>query len=210
VDKPAEEVVAPPVVVPGIHRRLYDWVLSWAESRWGTVALFGLSFAESSFFPVPPDPLLMALGLGKRSRSLYYAFVCSVASVLGGILGYIVGAYLWDAVRDICFTYLFRPDQFESVRVAYDTYNFWVVFTAGFTPIPFKVFTITGGVFGINFAVFVLASAIGRSARFFLVAGLIYRFGAPIRRFIDRYFNLLSILFVVLLVGGALVVRYVL
>ena len=191
-------------------RALYDWVLSWGESKHGQVALFFLSMAEASFFPIPPDPLLMALALGKRVRSFFYAFVCSTGSVLGAVLGYLIGAFLWDSVRDFCFTYLFSRADFAKVAELYDRYDFWIVFAAAFTPIPFKVFTVTGGVFGINFPVFLIASAVGRSARFFLVAGLLFKFGPPIRSFIDRYFNLLSIVFVVLLIAGFVLFKFVL
>jgi membrane protein YqaA with SNARE-associated domain len=152
----------------------------------------------------------MALALGKRSRSFFYALVCSLASVLGGMLGYVIGAFMWEVVRGFCFTYLFPEATFQYVGSLYEQYNFWVVFTAGFTPIPFKVITISGGVFGISFPVFVVASAISRSARFFLVAGLISVLGGSIRRFIDRYFDLLSIIFVVLLVLGFVVFKFVL
>ena len=197
---------------PGIVRRLYDWVLHWADTPFGGPALFLNAFAESSFFPVPPDPLLMALSLGKPRRALHYAFYCSVASVLGGLLGFWIGAVIWHLVRDLFFTYVpgFDQEVFDRVQQLYRENDFWVVFTAGFTPIPYKVITIGAGVFGVNLPVFILASVISRSARFFLVAGLIRLFGPPIKSFIDRYFNLLTILFMVLLVGGFLVIKYVL
>ena len=194
---------------PGIHRRLYDWVLSWAETPWGGVALFVFSFAESSFFPIPPDPLLMALALGKRVKSFFYAFICTAASVLGGVLGYVIGAFVWDQLQNFCFTYLFTKATFDDVSAWYEEYEFLVVFTAGFTPIPFKVITIAGGVCGINFWIFLLASTVGRAARFYLVAGLIRLFGEPIRTFIDRYFNLLTIAFVVLFIIGFVFFKYV-
>lgn len=209
---PSDNAPAPADVKskPGIHRRLYDWILSWAESRWGTVALFVLSFAESSFFPIPPDPLLIALALGNRLRSFFYAFICSLSSVLGGIAGYLIGAFLWHQMADLFFTYVFSESAFNDVQVLYEKYNFWVVFTAGFTPVPYKIITITGGVFGINFLVFLTASVISRSARFFLVAGLIRLYGEPVKNFIDRYFNLLSVLFVLLLVLGFFIINYAL
>jgi membrane protein YqaA with SNARE-associated domain len=197
---------------PGIIRRLYDWVLHWADTPYGGPALFLNSFAESSFFPIPPDPLLMALSLGKPRRALRYALYCSVASVLGGLLGFWIGAAIWHLVRDLFFSYIpgFDQEIFDRVQQLYRENDFWVVFTAGFTPIPYKVITIGAGVFGVNLPVFILASVISRSARFFLVAGLIRLFGQPIKSFIDRYFNLLTILFMVLLVGGFLVIKYLL
>jgi len=197
---------------PGLLRRLYDWVLHWAETPYGTPALFVNSFAESSFFPVPPDPLLIALCIGEPRKSFRFAFWCSLASVLGGAAGYWLGATLWEAVGDYFFRYVpsFTPQAFAHVGDLYDQYNFWVVFTAGFTPIPYKLITIGAGVFNINFAIFFLASILSRSARFFLVAALIRRFGPRIRDFIDRYFNLLTIIFILLLIGGFVLFKYVL
>lgn len=196
----------------GIVRRLYDWVLHWAETRYGSAALFVNALAESSFFPIPPDPLLIALCIGQPRKALRFAFWCSLASVLGGIIGYWIGSALWAVVGDWFYRWVpsFTPQSFEHVRALYDRYDFWVVFTAGFSPIPYKLITIGAGVFAVNFPVFIVASVISRSARFFMVALLIRRFGPPIRDFIDRYFNLLSVVFVVLLVGGFMLFKYVL
>lgn len=195
-----------------LFRRLYDWVLHWAETRYGTPALGMLAFAESSFFPVPPDPLLMALSLSKPPRALFYAAVCSVCSVVGGLFGYAIGYGAWAAVGDFFFNHLgpigFTPENFATVQQRYEANAFLAVFAAGFTPIPYKVFTVAAGVFSISIGPFFLASAISRSARFFTVAGLIFFFGPPIKRFIDRYFNLLTAVFFALLVGGFLVVKY--
>jgi len=194
-----------------VFRRLYDWVLHWANTPYGTPALFLLAVAESSVFPVPPDVLLIALSISLPHRSRYYAAVCSAGSVVGGIIGYLLGWGFWAMLADFFYAYIpgFTPELFARVQELYATHDFWVVFAAGFTPIPYKVITIAAGVFLINFPVFVLASIIGRSARFFLVAELIRRFGSGIRSFVDRYFNLLSILFLLLLIGGFLVVKYV-
>jgi membrane protein YqaA with SNARE-associated domain len=194
---------------PNWVRRLYDWVLHWAETPHGTTALFVLAFAESSFFPIPPDPLLIALCLGLARRSLRFAAVATLASVVGGMVGYAIGAGAWAAVGGWFFTYVpgVTPDSFARVQGLYARYDFWAVFLAGLTPIPYKVFTLSSGVFGINFGVFVLASVLSRGLRFFAVAGLIYRFGPPIARFIDRYFDLLAWAFGILLVGGFLVVK---
>ncbi len=195
----------------GIVRKLYDWVLHWAETPYGVPALFILAFAESSFFPVPPDILLIPLAISKPKKALKFALVCSIASILGGMLGYYIGWGLWSVVQDWFFQYVpgFTHHNFELVQAKYNAWNFWVVFTAGFTPIPYKLITISAGVFKINFAIFVLASAVSRSARFFLVSGLIYIFGEKIKKFIDKYFNLLAIAFVVLLFLGFAVVKLV-
>ncbi len=197
---------------PGIVRRIYDWVLAWADHPGGVWALFTLSFAESSFFPVPPDVLLIALCIGKPKRSLWFATVCSIGSIVGGIAGYLIGAGLWQIVSPYFYAFVpgLTPDAFARVQGLYDTWNFWIVFTAGFTPLPYKLFTISAGVFGISFPMFLIASAISRSARFFLVAGLIQKFGPSIKGFIDRYFNLLAIGFTVLLVGGFAVAKLLL
>jgi membrane protein YqaA with SNARE-associated domain len=193
-------------------RRLYDWVLHWADTRYGAPALFALAAAESSFFPIPPDPLLIALCLGAPGLSLRFALNCTAASVLGGMVGYGIGAGAWHLLQDWFFAYVpgFGPEVFERVQGLYSRYDFWAVFLAGLTPIPYKVFTLAAGVFSINFPVFVLASALSRGLRFFILAGLIYRFGVPIKTFIDRYFNLLAWAFGLLLVGGFLVIELVL
>jgi membrane protein YqaA with SNARE-associated domain len=191
-------------------RQLYDWVLQWAATPYGIWALAVLAFTESSFFPVPPDVLLMALCLGAPKRALWFAAVSAVASVLGGAFGYVIGAFLWDQVSGFFLGYVFRQELFDLVATQYQENAFWAVFTAGLTPIPYKVFTTAAGVFRIDFGEFILASAFSRSMRFFAVAGLIYYFGPPVRIFIDKYFNLLSIAFVVLLIGGFAIVRWML
>jgi membrane protein YqaA with SNARE-associated domain len=190
-------------------RRLYDWVLSWAETPYAVPALFVLAFAESSFFPIPPDVLLIALAISVPTRALYYALVCSVGSVLGGMLGYLIGYQFMELIGIHIVELYGFTSQWEYVKVLYDQWAALAVFVAGFSPVPYKVFTIAGGACKINFPVFVLASAVSRSARFFIVAVLIYYFGAPIRSFIDRYFNLLAIVFTVLLVGGFILIKYV-
>lgn len=187
-----------------IHRRLYIWVLSWAHRKHSTTALFLLAFAESSFFPIPPDVLQIALTLERRNRAFFYATVSAIGSVVGGCFGYLIGWGLWDVVSDLFFSYIpgFTPELYDKVHGWYDQYNFWIIFIAAFTPIPYKIFTITAGVFGIFFPMFVIASAVGRAGRFFLVALLLWKYGPPIRTFIDRYFNMICIAIAVLLVGG--------
>ena len=197
-------------------RRLYDWVLHWADTKYGIPAVFLLAFAESSFFPIPPDVLLIALALGARSKALRFALVCSAASILGGIVGYGIGYFSWwngaesySVVAMFFFNHIpgFSEEVFINIQKKYEIYNFLIVFTAGFTPIPFKIITISAGAFSVNFPMFLLASTISRSARFFLVALLIRQFGEPITAFIDKYFNILSIIFTILLIGGFLVLK---
>jgi membrane protein YqaA with SNARE-associated domain len=197
---------------PGWLRRLYDWVLHWAETPHGITALFLLAMAESSFFPIPPDPLLIALCLGASRRSLKFAGVATLASVVGGIVGYGIGAGGWTLMEGWFFAYVpgVSPESFARVQGLYDRYDFWAIFLAGLTPIPYKVFTLSAGVFNINFGVFLLASVLSRGLRFFAVAALIYRFGPPIARFIDRYFDRLAWAFGILLVGGFVMIELLL
>ncbi len=190
-------------------RQLYDWVLGWADSRYGTTTLAGLSFCESFFFPVPPDPLLMALSLSKPRRAYYFAAVCSLASVAGGIVGYYIGLVFFEVAGEPILRFYGAVDKYLLVQSYFRDYDAWAIGIAGFTPIPYKVFTISAGAFQISFLVFVFASAVSRSARFFIVAGLIRKFGTPIRHFIDRYFNILTIVFAVLLLGGFFALRWV-
>ena len=195
-----------------LHRRLYDWTLAWAYRPTAAVALFVMSFAESSFFPVPPDVLLMPLALGNPRRWFRYALLCSIASVLGAMAGYLIGLGVWELISPYVFRWLawtgLTPEGFRKVAELYERWNFWAVFTAGFTPIPFKLFTISGGICKINFAIFVLASVVSRSARFFLVAGLCRIFGPKITPFIDKYFNWLALLFTALLIGGFVALKW--
>ena len=199
-----------------IVKRLYDWMLSWGDSRWGALALFLFAFAESSFFPIPPDVLLIALCLGAVARSFRFAAICTAGSILGAMVGYAIGYFVWQnaageytALAHFFFNHVFSVEAFEKVGALYDQYNFWIVFTAGFTPLPYKLFTISGGLFHINFVMFIIASIISRGLRFFLIAGLIWKFGAPIKVFIDKYFNLLAIAFTVLLIGSFVLIGYI-
>lgn len=195
-----------------IIRRLYDWVLSWAETPYGGYALFILAFTESSFFPIPPDVLLIALTISVRQKAFKYALICSVGSLLGGVFGYYIGFGLWHVLSDYFYAYVpgFSDEIFQEVQDLYRQWDFLIVFTAGFTFIPFKIFTVSSGVFEINFAGFLAASAISRSARFFLVAGLIWYFGPTIKSFIDKYFNLLALAFVFLLIFGFILIKFLL
>jgi membrane protein YqaA with SNARE-associated domain len=191
-------------------RRLYEWVLSWAHSPYATPALFLLAFSESSFFPVPPDILLIALAISIPRKAFYYALICSIGSVLGGMLGYLIGYEFMEAIGNRIVEFYGFTDTWAAVGELYNKYAAWAVGIAGFSPIPYKVFTIAGGAFKIDFPVFVLASFVSRSARFFLVGALIYYFGPPIKAFLEKYFNILAIVFVVLLVGGFVLIKYAL
>jgi membrane protein YqaA with SNARE-associated domain len=172
---------------------------------------------ESSFFPIPPDPLLIALVLGGRDKAFRFAVNCTAASVLGALFGYAIGYYVWwsgpdkfSAVAWFFFQHIpgFSVELFRYIQGLFEKWNFWIIFTAGFTPIPYKVFTVSGGAFNVNLPMFLIASIISRGARFFLVAFLIWKFGPLIKSFIDRYFNWLAILFTILLIGGFVLVKW--
>ena len=196
------------VTKQNLIRRIYDWILHWAETPYGTPALFILAFTESSFFPIPPDVLLITLCLSITKRSFYFALICSIGSVLGGAFGYLIGLTFMDTIgMKILSIYGFQ-EQYQYVQHLYMKYDAWAVGIAGFTPIPYKVFTISAGAFKISFNVFIIASAVSRSLRFFLVAGLIYIFGTPIKIFIDKYFNILTVVFTLLLIVGFVIIKY--
>lgn len=208
-----EEVpVAPkPDIKKNVLRCLYDWVLSWAETRYGTPALFVLAFTESSFFPIPPDVLQIALSAGKPKRAFWYATVSLIGSVLGAFLGFLIGYAFWTATQGFFFNYIpgFTEELFERVKGYYNDNAFLAIFTAAFTPIPYKIFTIAAGVCGISLLTFFIASVVGRGARFYLVAAFMYFFGPAVKFWIDRYFNLLTIVFTLLLIGGFVVIKFV-
>jgi membrane protein YqaA with SNARE-associated domain len=191
-------------------RKLKAWVEGFAQKPGALWALFLIAFAESSFFPIPPDVLLIAIAVLVPKQSFRYALICSIGSVLGGMLGYLIGHGFYDAVGARIIEFYGLTSAYEKVRVMYENNAFAAIAIAGFTPIPYKVFTIAAGVFNVSFGILVAASALGRSGRFFLVAGLIYVFGPKVQVFIDKYFDWLSIAFVVLLVLGFVVIRWVL
>jgi len=194
----------------GPLRRLYDWVLSWADSRFGTAALAGISFAESSFFPIPPDVLQIALSVAKPRASFFYAAVSAVASIAGGVLGWAIGAGLWHVVAPWFFSYVpgFSPEKFGYVESLYQNNAFAAIFIAAFTPIPYKIFTIAAGVCSVPLGTLVIASALGRGLRFFLVATVMYFFGATAKRLLDRYLEIVTLVLGAAIVAGFLAIKF--
>jgi len=190
-------------------RRLYHWVLRWAESPYGEPALFVLAVVEACFFPVPPDVLLIALALGARNKALRFAAVCVLGSVTGGCISYAVGRLLFDPVASPVMDFVGLRQAYEVAKANIQSYGLLYVFVAALTPIPYCVFTTAAGASHVPFAVLVAASALGRSLRFGVEALLIRQFGGPIKRFIERYFNLLTIAFAVLLAAAVLVAKMV-
>ncbi len=200
-------------------RQLYDWTMKWGESKYAVLALCIISFAEASFFPVPPDILLIAMCLSKPKKSFLYAGYTSIMSVTGGVAGFFIGYSLMTSVGIPILKFYGLMDWFNQLSVTFAKFNFWAVFIAALTPIPYKVFTITAGAVAANpelsvpfagyFATFMLASISGRSIRFFGVSTLIYYFGKKVKEWIDKYFNWAALGLACLLVGGFLLIKYV-
>ncbi len=191
-------------------RSLYDWTMELATRAGARWALAVVSFIESSVFPIPPDVLLIPMVLAERARAWGFAAIATVSSVLGGIAGYAIGLFLFDAIGMPLLEFYGYADKFGDFAERYNSYGAWVVFIAGVTPFPYKVITIASGATGLSVPIFIAASIAARGLRFFIVAGLLYWFGPAIRSFIEKYLGLLTILFVILLVGGFALVKYVL
>jgi membrane protein YqaA with SNARE-associated domain len=189
-------------------RALYDWTLRLSGHRHAIWALAAVSFIESSFFPIPPDVLLIPMVLATRDRAWRIATVCTIASVLGGMAGYAIGYLAFEAIGKPMLDFYGYAAKFNDFRAYYNDWGAWAVFIAGTTPFPYKVITILSGLTGLNLAVFTISSILARGLRFFLVAGLLWHYGEPIRIFIEKYLNILAVLFVVLLVGGFVLLRY--
>ena len=190
-------------------RKLYDWVFALARHKHATPALGGISFAESSFFPIPPDVLLIPMVIAKRHRWWFYALVCTIASIAGAFLGYFIGAFLYEAIGKPILAFYGKEDAFTRVSEWYNTWGGWGVLFAAVTPFPYKVLTIFSGATGLNLLTFAVVSVIGRGLRFFLVSALLYKFGEPIRDFIEKRLGLMFTLGMVLLIGGFIAVKFV-
>ena len=202
-------------------RKLYDWTLSLADSTYGVIALFFVSFAESSFFPIPADPLLLALALGKIKRAFYYAFICTLGSVVGGMFGYFIGEYIWyDSLHSSGFSDIARfifdnfpwitAEAFEGAKAWYKCYDFYAIFIAAFTPIPYKIFAIAAGMAKINLPTFILASIFGRGLRFYMESALVWYYGPTVKKMMDKYFNWFVIILTIIFVSSYFVVGHLL
>ncbi len=187
---------------------LYDWTMNLAGHRHAMVALALVAFIESSVFPIPPDVLIIPMVLAARDKAWWIAGVCTVASVLGGLAGYGIGAFLFESLGQPLLDFYGYQDKFAQFQDRYREWGAWIVAGAGLTPFPYKVITITSGVMDLDLGVFMIASVLSRGARFFLVAGLLWYFGPPIRRFIEDNLALLTTAFFVLLIGGFVAVKY--
>lgn len=189
-------------------RRLYDWVLSLAAGRYAPAALAGVSFAESSFFPIPPDVMLIPMIIAHRARAWAYAALATVSSVVGGLFGYAIGYFLFEAIGVPILTFYGKADEFGEFTQLFNDYGVWILIIKGMTPIPYKILTIAAGVAHMDILAFIGASIIARAMRFFIVAALLYWFGEPIRQFVEKRLTLVATVFVVLLIGGFVAVRY--
>ena len=185
-----------------MFKSLYRWTLALSASRHAPLALGAVAFAESSFFPIPPDLLLVPMSLAQPRRAWAYATICTIASVLGGVLGYAIGALLYDTVGQWLIATYHYADKMDAMRAAYAQWGWLLILIKGLTPIPYKLVTIVSGLLGYNFALFVLLSIITRGARFFILAGLLNRFGDPIRGALERHFAAILIGFLLLIAVG--------
>ena len=191
-------------------RRLYDFTMRLAAAPKAKIFLAGISFIESSVFPIPPDVMLIPMVLANRREAWRIAFICSLFSVLGGILGYFIGVYFFELVGEAIIGFYGYQEKFAKFSAAYDEWGGWIVAFFGLTPFPYKVITIASGAVKLNLAVFMFASVLSRSARFFLVAWLLQKYGEPIKEFIEKYLGILTIAFFVLLFGGFAILKYIL
>ncbi|MGY9000864.1 MAG: YqaA family protein [Rhodospirillales bacterium] len=191
-------------------RRLYDWTLSLAVHKHALLALALISLIESSIFPIPPDILIIPMVLAARDRAWLVASVCTVASVIGGVFGYGIGFFMFDQIGKPVLEFYQYAGKFSEFQTSYNEWGAWAVFFAGITPFPYKVITILSGATGLSMPVFIVASIFARGIRFFIVAALLWKFGAPIRTFIERRLGLLFVLLVVLLLGSFVLVKYLL
>jgi membrane protein YqaA with SNARE-associated domain len=189
-------------------RRAYDWTMQLVSHQKAPHALFWVAFAESSVFPIPPDVMLIPMVVANRAKAWAYAGICTLGSVVGGIVGYAIGYFLYETLGQWVINAYGLATQFEAYRAAYNEWGLWIILIKGLTPIPYKLVTIASGAAAFDFWVFIAASIVTRGLRFFMVAALLYWFGDPIREFIERRLTLVTTAFVVLLVGGFAVVRY--
>lgn len=189
-------------------RKMYDWTIHWSKTKNAPYALFGIAFIESSFFPIPPDVLLIAMVVSERKKWLTSAAICTFGSVLGALLGYFIGRGLFETAGKLIVDTYHLEAVVAMIGRKYQENAFLTIFTAAFTPIPYKAITITAGLFKISLPILIIASIIGRAGRFFLVAGSLRIFGEKIQDSIEKYFDIFSIVFVLLLAGGFLLLKY--
>lgn len=189
-------------------RRLYDWTLRLSAHRHAEGWLAAISFIESSVFPVPPDAILIPMCIANRDKAFRYAFICTVSSVAGGLLGYAIGHFFYDILGRHIIELYGMAEKFDALKIKYDAWGGWIIFGKGLTPFPYKIITILSGLLSLNLAVFITASVFSRAIRFYLVAALLWKFGAPIQEFIEKRLMLVTTVFLLLLIGGFVGIKY--
>ena len=190
-------------------KNLYAWLLHWSGHKYNTFALSGISFIEASVFPIPVDPLLLAMGFSKPKKSIYYAFLTTIFSVLGAIGGYYLGYYAWQTLAPYFFQYVFSQEKFDSVTTLLKNATFISIFVAGFSPIPFKVFTISAGVVSAPFSPFILAAILSRGLRYFILGTLVYFMGAKAKLWIDENFEKMTYIVSALLIFALVLLKII-
>tara|TARA_Y100000590_G_scaffold469930_1_gene660765 strand:- start:1393 stop:1971 length:579 start_codon:yes stop_codon:yes gene_type:complete len=190
-------------------KKLYNWTLEKANHPKAGWFLSLISFIESSVFPIPPDIILIPMILANKLKAWWYAFICTLSSVLGGITGYLIGAFFYTTIGILIISYYGLENKFEEFNSLYNDWGFWIVLAGGFTPFPYKFITIASGVFNLNIYLFILSAIISRGFRFFLLAFLLRIFGEWIKEMIDKYFNILAFLFFILFFGGIFLLKYI-
>ena len=191
----------------GFVRKIYDSVIHLSSSKHALAWLFVISFVESSFFPIPPDIMLIPMILATPKKAWKIAGVCTIASVIGAYLGYVIGFYFFELIAEPLLEFYGYLDKFNEFKNLYSEYGAWIVFGAGITPFPYKIITIASGVVQLNLVVFTVASIIARGLRFLLIAWLLKTYGEKMRSFIEKNLGWLSVLFLVLLIGGFLIIK---
>lgn len=189
-------------------RRLYDWTIRLAAHKHAVWALCGISFLESIIFPIPPDAVLVPMCLTNRRKAFLYAFVCTLASVAGGVVAYGIGYFLYDTIGKGIIAFYGMTAKFDSVKAAYDEWGAWLLVAKGFAPVPYKIMAILSGVLQMNVLVFAIASAGGRAIRFFTLAALVWKFGEPVQKFIEKYLTIVCLVFLGLIIGGFIMLKY--
>ncbi|MBO6281700.1 MAG: DedA family protein [Alphaproteobacteria bacterium] len=191
----------------GFVRKIYDWIIGLSGNKHALVCLFAISFIESSFFPIPPDIMMIPMILATPKKAWEIAGVCTVASVIGAYLGYVIGVYFFQLIAEPLLNFYGYLEKFNDFKKLYEEYGAWIVFGAGITPFPYKIITIASGVVHLNLFVFTVASVIARGLRFFVIAWLLKTYGEKMRTFIEKNLGWLSVLFLILLIGGFMLLK---
>lgn len=189
-------------------RKLYNWTMELAAHKHSDWALAAVSFIESSIFPIPPDAMLVPMCIARRQKAFHYAAICTIASVIGGLFGYAIGYFFFETWGRHILEIYGMTEKFSALQEKYDMYGGWIIFAKGLTPFPYKILTILSGVMHMSLAIFIVSSVACRSLRFFIVAGLLWKYGAPIQIFIEKYLTWVALAFLALIVGGFMALKY--